>query len=162
MISTKEAHQSAKFQISHCSRKISPNLYLDRFLLLKVDKNSPKKVKRSCISWHWRWLKSDAKFEEKLTCCLKNYMRNMANFHQSTWKSQNWDFDRILLSKAESEDPFIKSRKRMSLNLQRSYVSWQWQMQNLKRNWLWIEFKIDMKNLTKFDLSTRKSWKFAF
>ena len=28
-------------------------------------------------------MKSDAKFEEKLTCDLENYMRNMANFHQS-------------------------------------------------------------------------------
>ena len=26
-------------------------------------------------------LKGDAKFEEKLTCGLKNDMRNMANFH---------------------------------------------------------------------------------
>ena len=29
-------------------------------------------------------MKSDAKFEEKLTCCLENDMRNLANFHQST------------------------------------------------------------------------------
>ena len=47
-------------------------------------------------------LKSDAKFEEKLTCGLKNDMRNLANFHQSTWKCQNWDFDGILLSKVEN------------------------------------------------------------
>ena len=25
----------------------------------------------------------DAKFEAKLTCGLENYMRNLANFHQS-------------------------------------------------------------------------------
>ena len=47
-------------------------------------------------------VKNDAKFEEKLTCGLENDMRNMANFHQSTWKSQNWDFDGILLSKVEN------------------------------------------------------------
>ena len=29
-------------------------------------------------------LKSDAQFEEKLICCLKNDMRKLANFHQST------------------------------------------------------------------------------
>ena len=29
-------------------------------------------------------LKSDAKFEEKLTCGLENDLRNMENFHQST------------------------------------------------------------------------------
>ena len=33
-------------------------------------------------------LKSDAKFEGKLTCCLENDMRNLANFHQSTRKCQ--------------------------------------------------------------------------
>ena len=47
-------------------------------------------------------LKSDAKFEEKLTCGLKNDMRNLANFHQCTRKSQNWDFDGVLLSKVEN------------------------------------------------------------
>ena len=34
-------------------------------------------------------LKGDAKFEERLTCSLENGMRNMANFHQRTLKSQN-------------------------------------------------------------------------
>ena len=47
-------------------------------------------------------LKRDAKFEEKLTCCLENDMTNLANFHLSTWQSQNQDFDRILLSKVEN------------------------------------------------------------
>ena len=47
-------------------------------------------------------LKIDAKFEEKLTCASKNVTINLANFHQSTRKSQNWDFDGILLSKVEN------------------------------------------------------------
>ena len=49
-------------------------------------------------------LKSGAKFEEKLTCGLENDTRTFtrANFHQSTRKSQNWDFDGILLSKVEN------------------------------------------------------------
>ena len=47
-------------------------------------------------------LKSDAKFEEKLTCGLENDMRNLSNFYQSTQKSQSWDFDGILLSKVEN------------------------------------------------------------
>ena len=72
-------------------------------------------------------LKSDAKFEEKFTCCLEND-RNSANFHQSNWKCQNWNFDGILLSKVENV---------WAQHLQRSYVSWQWRMtQKLKRNWL--------------------------
>ena len=73
-------------------------------------------------------LKSDVKFEEKQTCCLENDMRNLANFHQSTRKCQNWNFDGILLPKVENVWPW---------NLQRSYVSWQWRMiKKLKRNWL--------------------------
>ena len=47
-------------------------------------------------------LKSDAKFEEKVTCGLENDMKNLANFHQSTQKSQNWDFYWVLLSKVEN------------------------------------------------------------
>ena len=44
-------------------------------------------------------LTNDAKFEEKLTYGLENDMRNLANFYQSTRKSQIWDFNGILLSK---------------------------------------------------------------
>ena len=47
-------------------------------------------------------LKIDTKFEGKLTCASKNDMRNLPNFHQSTWKSQNWDLDGNLLSKVEN------------------------------------------------------------
>ena len=70
-------------------------------------------------------LTGDAKFEEKLTCGLENDMRNIANFHQSTWKSQNYDWWDL-----------IQTRKIWAQNPQRSYMSWQWRMmQNLKRNW---------------------------
>ena len=47
-------------------------------------------------------LKNDAKFEQKMTCGLENNMRNLANFHQSTWKSQNWDSLLALLYKVEN------------------------------------------------------------
>ena len=47
-------------------------------------------------------LKSDTKFEEKLTCGLEDDMNNMANFHQSSEKCQNWDFDDILLPIVEN------------------------------------------------------------
>ena len=30
---------------------------------------------------------TDAKFEVKMTCVFKNDMRNLANFHQSTFES---------------------------------------------------------------------------
>ena len=47
-------------------------------------------------------LKSDAKFEEELTCCLENDMRNFANFQQSNRNCENWNFDKILFSKVEN------------------------------------------------------------
>ena len=47
-------------------------------------------------------LKGDAKFEEKLTCGLKNDIRDLTNFHQSTGKCQNWNFNGVLLSKVDN------------------------------------------------------------
>ena len=47
-------------------------------------------------------LECDAKFEGKPTCGLENDMRNLANFHQSTRNSQNWDFHGTLLYKVEN------------------------------------------------------------
>ena len=44
-------------------------------------------------------LKIEEKFEGKLAYPSKNDMRNLVNYHLSTQKSQNWDFDGILLIK---------------------------------------------------------------
>ena len=43
MILTEGTHDSAKFQTFDCSGEISPNLYFDRLLFLKVYKVSAKK-----------------------------------------------------------------------------------------------------------------------
>ena len=42
-------------------------------------------------------LKSHPNFEEKLTFCLKNDIRNLMNFNSSSGKSENLYFDGILL-----------------------------------------------------------------
>ena len=47
-------------------------------------------------------LMSDAKVKEKLTCGLKNDMKNLTYFHQKTRKFQNLDFNGVLLSKVEN------------------------------------------------------------
>ena len=52
MIWTNVVHQSAKFETFDSSREISPNLYFDRLLLLKVNKTLAKKVRRSYASRH--------------------------------------------------------------------------------------------------------------
>ena len=44
-------------------------------------------------------LKSDPHFEEKLTFCLKNDMRNLMNFNSGGRKSENLHFDGTFLSK---------------------------------------------------------------
>ena len=67
---TKGAHHSAKFQTFDCSGEISPNLYFDRLLLLKVYKVSAKKVWRKYVSWYQRVvqnLKKNLFFASKMT-----------------------------------------------------------------------------------------------
>ena len=59
-------------------------------------------LKKSIEELYLMVLKIDTKFERKLTCASKNDMRKLVSFHQSTWKSQNWELDGILLSKVEN------------------------------------------------------------
>ena len=44
-------------------------------------------------------LRSDPNFEEELTFCLKNEMRNLVNFNASSGKSENLHFYGLLLQK---------------------------------------------------------------
>ena len=44
-------------------------------------------------------LKSDAKFDKKLTLGFKNDMKNLVNFNSSSGKSENLNFDGLLFSK---------------------------------------------------------------
>ena len=124
MICTKGAHQSVKFQTFNCSPKISPNLYFDRILLLKVYKISAKKIQRSYVSWPWRVmqnLKKNWLIVSKMTriwWILTRALKSLANLH----------FDWFLLCKVFNVWP---------KKVQRSYLSWHWRvMQNLKKNWL--------------------------
>ena len=63
-----------------CTAGISPNVYFDKLLFLKVYRISAKKVQRSDISWHWT---VKVKCEGKTICCFKND-RNLVNFNLST------------------------------------------------------------------------------
>ena len=58
--------------------------------------------------------KGDAKFTGKLTRGLKNDIRNLVNFHASSCKPENVEFDRLDLSKAY---------KVLDEKVQKSYVS---------------------------------------
>ena len=37
-----------------------------------------------------------------MSCGLKNDMKNLADFHPTTWKCQYWNFDGILLPEKEN------------------------------------------------------------
>ena len=89
-------------------------------------------------------LKGDAKFKGKLTCGLKNNLRNLLNFHASSWKSGNLHFDGLLLSKAYKD---------LDEKVQKSYVSWQWKFKEK----LTLGSKNDMRNLVNFNGSSGKS-----
>ena len=59
-------------------------------------------------------LKGKAKFKGKPTCCLKNDIRNLVNFHASREKSENLHFDWI---------PLPKAYRDLDDKIQKSYVS---------------------------------------
>ena len=123
MIRTKGAHQGEEFQTFDCSREISPNLYFEKPLLLKVYKISAKKVQRSLShdtkEWCKIWRKTNLLFQKWQELCefwFKN--SNLRNFH----------FDWSLLCKVSNV--WLKKAHR-------SHLSWQWNnVHNLKRNWL--------------------------
>ena len=77
------------------------------------------------------------KIWQKTDCGLENDMRNLANFHQSTWKFQNWDF---------SWDPFIQSRKCVSLKFtaELCVTTMKNNVKFLRR--IDLSFQIDMEN----------------
>ena len=84
-------------------------------------------------------VKSHAKFEEKLTCGLENDMSNLV---------LSWD-------------PFVQSKKYMSYKFTEELCVMKLKNDDKSKEELTFLFKIDIRNLTKFDLSTRKSQKFA-
>ena len=64
-------------------------------------------------------MKSNAKFEEELTCHFKTDMSNLMNFDSSTWKSKKLLFNWLLWPK------YIMFELR---KVQRSYVWWHWRL----------------------------------
>ena len=60
---------------------------------------SAKQVQRSYV---WLQLKLIQSLKENWLMLPKIDIRNFANFHQSTWKSPNWDLDGIPLTKFEN------------------------------------------------------------
>ena len=72
------------------------NLHCNGLILNKVYNVSANKVQRSYVWLHSRLIQT---LKENWLELPKIDVRNLANFHQSTWKSPDWDLDGILLSK---------------------------------------------------------------
>ena len=64
-------------------------------------------------------LKGDAISKEKLIGGLKNDIKNLINFHASSRKSENLQFDGLVLTKAY---------KFLDEKVQNSFVSWHWRV----------------------------------
>ena len=90
------------------------------------------------------------KLEGKPTCALKNDMRNFANFHQTTFES---------LKIGTFVGSFYPKQKMYEFTGDLCVMT----IKNDGRfeQELTCQFNIDMRNLTNFDLSTRKFQKFA-
>ena len=108
-----------------------------------------KKVYGSYVWWHWILIQH---LKENLLVLSKLTWGIIASFHQSTfevYKFEVW------------WDPFIQSRKCMSLKFTGEFCVMTMKNDTKFEQELTCQFKIDMRNLTFFDPSTRKSQKFA-
>ena len=96
--------------------------------------------------------KSDAKFEEKLTCGLKN----------DTWGIWQFSPEHSKVSKLEFWwGTFVQSRKCMSFKFTEVLCVMTMNNDAKFEEELICHFKIDIRNFTNFDPSTWKSKKFA-
>ena len=136
----------------HYSTQKSEKLYIDGLFLSKAYNISAKKNWGGlCVMT----LKGDAKFKGKLTCGFKNDIRNLINFHVSSWKSENLHLDWIILS---------KGYKDLDEKIQKSYVSWHWRvMQSLKKKtwgiwWIFTQPLKGPKTLLQWAIFAQSIW----
>ena len=111
-------------------------LYIDGLFLSKANIVLVRNFQRDlCVIT----LKGVAKFKWKLTCGLKSHLRNLLNFYESSWKSKNWRFDWIRLSKVY---------KYLDEKVEKSYVSWNWRvMWEILWNLMWAVASLEIWTL---------------
>ena len=97
-------------------------------------------------------LQRDTKFEEESTC-FKIDIRNLTNFDLSTESFNNFDFNRLLLSKLYILFKLKKYRGVLSFMKLKKDVKF--------REESTCRFKIDIWNLTNFNLTTQKLQNFS-
>ena len=97
-------------------------------------------------------LNIDAKSEGKMACAFKNDMRNLANFHQSMFETPEIGILR---------GSFYQKSK-LSLKFTGNFCVMAMRSDAKFEEELTCQFKSDIKDMTNFNPSTRKSQKFAF
>ena len=126
------------------------DFHFNGLLLIKVYVAWAKKVQRSNCSWNWRRIQNLDRNRLVVSKLAEGIWQNLTGALESL---KDFHFNGIPLSKV-----YIAWAKKE----QRNNLSCNWRgTQNLERNRL-ANFKIDIRSLTNFDLSTRKSPKFSF
>ena len=97
-------------------------------------------------------LKGHAKFKGKLTHGLKNDVRNLVNFQVSSQKSENLNFNELILSKAYKVLD-EKSTEELCLMTLKSEAKFEEK--------LTLRSKNDIRNLVNFNASSGKSENFT-
>ena len=105
--------------------KISKICALMGFFWIKYIMVELKKVQGSFAWWHWKLMQH---LKEHWLPCFQKWHEEFSKLSpEHVWKSKNWNFDGILLSKVENL---------WAQSLHGKCLSWQWWMiHNLKRNW---------------------------
>ena len=111
------------------------NLQFDLFLLYKVFNVWPKKVQRSYLSWQWK--------------VMQNLKKNWLVLWKMTWGI--WQIFKLWW------DPFVQSRKGMTLKFTEELCVMTMKNNGIFEEELTCHFRTDMRKLTNFHLSTRKS-----
>ena len=129
--------------------KILQNLHFHLLLLCKVFNVWPKKVQKNYLSLHWR--------------VIQNFTKNWLLVWKTTWgiwQIFTWALKSLKIGKLGLWwDPLTQIRKSMSLKFTEELC-----VMAMKDDEKFEEltcFKIDIRNLTNFDLNTRKSQKFS-
>ena len=125
------------------------NLHFNELLLTKVQNVWAKKVGRSYFWLHWR--------------LMQNLKKNWLVLPKMTWgfwqmftraPSRVWKFGLLL-------GPFIQNWNCMNLKFTEEWCVMKMKNDAKIEEDLTCQLKIDMRNLTNFDLSTQKSQKYA-
>ena len=122
--------------------------HFNRLLLSRVYIAWTKKVQRSYLSWNWRRIQNlernrpvVSKLAWAIWQILTGALKSLNNFH----------FNRLLWRRVYTA---------WAKKVRRSYLSWNWRGIKFGEESTCL-FKIDIRNLTNFDLSPRKSQKFS-